>query len=69
MTMIVFAIGKGRYNVYANSVLVGYMVPEDGKYSSDNRYQVTRLVEDGTEVPHGIMLMSEARNLFEAIYC
>jgi hypothetical protein len=68
--MIVFAIAKGKYNVYKDgNRIVGYLVPEDGKYSSDTRYQVTRLVEDGTEVPQGTMTMQEARNLFEAIYC
>jgi hypothetical protein len=71
VTMIVFSVGKGRYNVYVyfnGTKLVGYLTPEDGQYKSETNYQVTRLVEDGREVPHGTMTMSEARNLFEAIY-
>jgi hypothetical protein len=69
--MIVFSIAKGCYNVYKNgNKLVGYLTPEvEGLYRSDTHYNVTRLVEDGTEVPHGTMTMQEARNLFEAIYC
>jgi hypothetical protein len=69
--MIVFSIAKGCYNVYKDgNKLVGYITPEvEGLYRSDTHYKVTRLLEDGSEVPHGIMLMSEARNLFESIYC
>jgi hypothetical protein len=69
--MIVFAIGKGRYHVYKDgNKLVGYLVPEvEGLYRSDTHYKVTRIVEDGSEAPQGIMRMEDARNLFEAIYC
>jgi hypothetical protein len=68
--MIVFAIAKGKYTVYKDgNQLVGYLTPEvEGLYRSDTHYKVTRLVEDGTEAPHGIMLMSEAQRLFEEIY-
>jgi hypothetical protein len=51
------------YKVYKEFRLVGYLTAVEDKYT------VYRYLEDGTEVPQGMMVMSEARNLFEAIYC
>lgn len=60
--------GEVGYIVYNSRKQVGSMIPVEGILSSKSLYAVYRLLEDGTVVYMGNMTMTEADNLYTAIY-